>query len=113
MAPKDGPELEGMLEFALSLDKPSAIRYPRGAAPGQLAGSPGPKIEPGKAEICKTGKDFAIIALGSMVCPALEAAEMLEKEGVSAAVVNARFCQTAGRRLIQGISIVGKSCFYR
>ena len=91
MAPKDGVELEKMLEFAMSADMPAAIRYPKEKVqtieyPGQSK-----KIELGKAEVLKTGKDIAIVALGCMVLPSLGAAEILEKEGISVTVVNARF----------------------
>lgn len=92
MAPKDGRELGEMLEFALNLGKPAAIRYPRGCVPaGFSSQAQGPAIELGKSEVLKQGKDFVIIALGSMVEAACLAAESLEKEGLSGSVINARF----------------------
>jgi len=106
IAPKDGQEFQQMLEFALSLDKPVAIRYPKsvcrsldfardGSRDGELvepfARLPVCPLELGKAEILKEGKDIAIIALGSMVLPGLEAADLLKKEAVSCSVINARF----------------------
>jgi 1-deoxy-D-xylulose-5-phosphate synthase len=98
MAPKDGGELEAMLEFAVTLDKPVVIRYPKdkiqdspSARPSGKFQIPNRKLELGKAEILKEGNDFVIIALGSMVMPSFEAIEILEKQGLSGALINARF----------------------
>lgn len=89
MAPKDSFELETMLEFAVSLKRPVAIRYPKSVVPQfQLPICP---VELGKAQILKEARDFAIIALGSMVVPSFEAIELLEKEGLSGNLINARF----------------------
>jgi 1-deoxy-D-xylulose-5-phosphate synthase len=93
MAPKDGEELKEMLEFALRLNKPVAIRYPRGEIDSLSDNKTVSKIELGKPEILREGVDFAIIALGSMVSSSLEAAELLKKEGYSGAVINARFAK--------------------
>ncbi|MBM4060456.1 MAG: 1-deoxy-D-xylulose-5-phosphate synthase [Planctomycetes bacterium] len=97
MAPKDGPELHEMMAFALSLDGPSAIRYPRGNAPnhGELLGWHGRRqpLEPGRMEILREGQDGAVLAYGDMVQVALEAAALLDKRGVHVEVVNARFCK--------------------
>jgi 1-deoxy-D-xylulose-5-phosphate synthase len=92
MAPKDGEELERMLEFAIKLNKPVAIRYPKDKLPttNQL---PITKLELGKAEILREGKDIAIISLGSMVIPSLEASFLLEKKNISSLVINARFAK--------------------
>ena len=95
LAPKDGKELEEMMEFAFKSEQPVAIRYPKGKA-GNLGGS-NQKIAQGVPEILTEGKDFAVIALGSMVAPALEAAAMLKKEGLSGAVINARFAKPLDR----------------
>jgi 1-deoxy-D-xylulose-5-phosphate synthase len=89
MAPKDAAELEAMLEFASRLDGPAAIRYPRAAAP--LINTPFESLEIGKAEILRQGGDFLLIALGSMVEPSIGAMDLLEKEGLKGALVNARF----------------------
>ena len=88
-APKDADEFQKMLELAINLDKPVAIRYPKAVCPSsQLAFLP---LNLGKAEILKQGEDVAIVALGSMVLPSLEAANLLEKERISCTVINARF----------------------
>ncbi len=97
MAPKDGPELQEMLQFALSLPGPSGLRYARGNAPTQseLIGWNGVRqpIELGRMEILREGRDGAILAYGHMVQTALEAAAALDKRGVHLEVVNARFCK--------------------
>jgi len=91
MAPKDGPELEHMLDLALKSDRPAAIRYPRELAPTADA-APAPDFQIGQAEVCAEGKDAAIIAYGSMVARAVEAADILQSDhGLSITVINARF----------------------
>ncbi len=97
MSPKDGPELREMLEFSLSHSAPTGIRYARGNAPGhgEIVGWHGKRkpIELGKMEILREGSDGAILAYGHMVQPAMEAAALLEKQGIHIEVVNARFCK--------------------
>lgn len=90
MAPKDTRELSKMLEFAVSLEKPVAIRYPKEKMKPKtdLAQV---EIKLGKAEILRKGKDAAIFALGAVVYSALEASEELAKEGIQITVVNSRF----------------------
>jgi 1-deoxy-D-xylulose-5-phosphate synthase len=97
MAPKDGPELQEMMQFALTLPGPSGIRYARGNAPSQheLVGWHGrhQPVSLGKMEILREGNDGAVLAYGHMVQTALEAAALLDKKGVHIEVVNARFCK--------------------
>ncbi|MDD5116781.1 MAG: transketolase C-terminal domain-containing protein, partial [Candidatus Omnitrophica bacterium] len=89
MAPKDGRELREMLEFAFSLNKPVAIRYPRANTfVNTQAATP---LDLGKAELLREGKDFTIIALGSMVSVAQEAVKLLDKDGITGSLINARF----------------------
>jgi len=105
MAPKDDVELKAMLEFAIKHSGPSAIRYPRGKIrQGLGARGQGLGIELGKAETLKDGSDLALIAIGNTVLPALAAAEKLEKEGISAAVINARFVKPLDKELILSIA---------
>ena len=98
MAPRDGRELTLMLKFAVGhLSGPIALRYPRGAV-AEESGSLLKEVISvplvlGKSEILKTGKSVILLALGSLVYPAYEAALLLEKEGISTAVVNARFAK--------------------
>jgi 1-deoxy-D-xylulose-5-phosphate synthase len=103
MAPKDGRELEEMLEFALNLDKPTAIRYPKSQLPIINSQFPITELQLGKAEILREGKDVAIIALGAMVLPSLEAANLLEKEGIFCSVINARFIKPLDTELLNKI----------
>ena len=91
MVPRDGQELRGMMELAYNNESgPSAIRYPRGntANPDENDCS---QIEFGKAQILRKGKDIALFAIGLMVDIAEQTADLLEKNGYSVAVVNARF----------------------
>ena len=91
MVPRDGEELRGMMELAYNNESgPSAIRYPRGntANPDENDCS---QLEFGKAQILRKGKDIALFAIGLMVDIAEETADLLEKNGYSVAVVNARF----------------------
>lgn len=85
LAPKDGPELEKMLELSFTLDGPCAIRYPRGAAP-ELGKAQ--EITKGKAYQVKRGTEAEIWAVGSMVKNAMEAADILKKDGISVSVIN-------------------------
>jgi 1-deoxy-D-xylulose-5-phosphate synthase len=92
MVPKDEEELRRMLLTALEhRSGPCAIRYPRESG----LGVPMPKeirpLEIGTWELLREGEQVAVLALGTMVPVALEAAKLLEKSGLNPAVVNARF----------------------
>ncbi len=100
MAPKDENELRNMLATALSIDGPSAVRYPRGNGLGVPYDPEFKKLEIGKAEILREGDDIAILALGSMVYPCLEAAAKLDAEGLHATVINARFMKPLDEELL-------------
>jgi len=90
-SPKDGNELKNILCSAVNWEKgPVAIRYPRSAIPDVLT-EEFDEIQTGTWERLKKGKDVAILAVGSMVYPALEVSHELEKEGTGVEVVNARF----------------------
>lgn len=102
MAPKDGSELRLMLEFAMKLEGPSAIRYPRGKIPVSMA-SDSP-VALGRAEILREGADVALIATGGTVLPAYRAAERLEKIGLNTLVVNARFIKPLDRELVLSVA---------
>ncbi|HEY2865898.1 MAG TPA: 1-deoxy-D-xylulose-5-phosphate synthase, partial [Pyrinomonadaceae bacterium] len=91
MAPKDEAEMRDMLLTAVEYPGPAALRYPRGNGVGADISRPPETLEIGKAETLREGDDLAIIAYGSMVYPAIEAAERLSKDGISSTVVNARF----------------------
>jgi len=109
MAPKDGQELQQMLEFAVGLGKPVAIRYPR-AEVSLGNGHPIP-LKLGEAQLIKEGPDFTVIALGSMVLAAQEAIEILNKEGLSGNLINARFAAPLDVELIKKICAKSKFVF--
>src|SRR2546425_4324731 len=101
MAPKDEHELQHMVKTCLSYEGPASVRYSRGSAWG-VPMDPEPKALPiGKAELLREGDDVALVAIGITVLPALEAAERLADEGISAAVVNARFVKPLDHALIE------------
>ena len=99
MVPADAHDLTNMLKLALRLPGPAAIRYPRGAAPPVEFIPPLP-LELGKGAILKEGTDVAILALGPPVACALEAAEKLAAQGISAGVVNLRFIKPIDKSLV-------------
>jgi 1-deoxy-D-xylulose-5-phosphate synthase len=100
MAPKDENELRRMLKTALNSGLPISLRYPRGAGFGVPMDSSIDELTIGVGELLSDGKDVAIIAIGSTVYPSLEAASLLENEGIMATVVNARFVKPLDRELI-------------
>lgn len=92
MQPKDEDEFADMLwTMANYHDGPIAIRYPRGPGTGAVPKKSPQILEIGKSEVIRHGSRAAILALGNMCELALEAAEELEKQGVSTAVINARW----------------------
>jgi len=99
MAPKDENELADMMKTALTLDGPSAIRYPRGPVMG-VQKRPAQVLPIGKAEVLADGSDVAVLGLGHMTPLALELAARLEGEGYSAAVINPRFIKPIDREMI-------------
>lgn len=108
MAPKDENELRHMLYTALKQSNPVAMRYPRGTALGVPLDPEYQEIPIGQSELLKEGKDLFIIALGSMVAPAMEAASVLEEEGISAGVVNCRFAKPLDKKLVEYAAAVGR-----
>lgn len=104
MAPKDENELQHMLKTAVDCGKPVSIRYPRGKGYGVDLDSELRSLEIGKAEVLVDGKDVLIIAIGSMVYPALEAAGRLREDNIKATVVNARFVKPLDEGLILSLA---------
>lgn len=91
MAPADERELRQALRFGLSLDVPCAIRYPRDMVPEPL--SEGPEFRLGKSRLMREGPDATLLAYGSTLTFALDAAQALEGEDIYVSVVNARFAK--------------------
>lgn len=99
MAPKDFKELDKMLEYAINLNKPVAIRYPRGGE-GKNKFTECENINLGKAEIIKEGKDISIVAIGKMVDKAVEVSKLLEKDNIDVEIINARFLKPLDKEAI-------------
>ncbi|HUZ87787.1 MAG TPA: 1-deoxy-D-xylulose-5-phosphate synthase [Candidatus Baltobacterales bacterium] len=98
-APADATELCALLETALAADGPIAIRFPS----GQVPATPDLPVEPlpiGRWEELRKGSDVVIFAVGRMVGIALEAAERLQMQKVSCAVVNARWVKPVDPRIV-------------
>ncbi len=89
-APKNKWELSDMIKFAVSLNAPIAVRYPRGAAYDGLEGHREP-IELGRAEWIYREREIALFAVGSMVKTAERVRESLKERGYGVSLINARF----------------------
>ena len=104
MAPKDENELQHMVKSCISYDRPAAVRYPRGSSLG-VDMDPMPQALPlGKGELLREGTDIALVAIGVMVHQAAAAADRLAQEGISAAVINARFVKPLDGDLIAAVA---------
>jgi 1-deoxy-D-xylulose-5-phosphate synthase len=103
LSPKNGAELEAMLDWTVKQQVPVAIRYPRGSSRSNCPHGDTP-IEMGRPEIVREGQDIAIVALGPMVDAALEAAEKMEAEGLSTMVINARFAKPLDKEFYRDIA---------
>ena len=101
MAPKDENELQHMLATAIDLGRPVTVRYPRGNGYGVALDQTFKILPIGSAELLHEGDDCTLLALGTLVYPALEAARMLEEqEGTRLTVINARFVKPLDETLI-------------
>jgi len=107
MAPKDENELRHMLYTAIYMDGPVSLRYPRGKGIGVTMDAEIHALEVGKAELLSPStmelaeqQDCAILAYGSTVAQAEQAAQELAAEGISVAVVNARWAKPLDEELI-------------
>ncbi|MBA3344148.1 MAG: 1-deoxy-D-xylulose-5-phosphate synthase [Gemmatimonadales bacterium] len=104
-APKDGDELIGLLRTAMAHDDgPFCTRYPRDKTPaeprpvGEI-----PAVPYGTWERLRVGKDVAILAVGTMVAPAVEAADLLSAQGIECSVVNCRFLKPLDSAMLQSM----------
>ena len=95
MTPADEDECRKMLTTAYHLDCPSAVRYPRGTGPGAVIEPTLVGLPLGKGQVRRRGSEVALLAFGSMLTPALAAAEE-----VDATVANMRFVKPIDRELI-------------
>ncbi|PHS11070.1 MAG: 1-deoxy-D-xylulose-5-phosphate synthase [Blastopirellula sp.] len=100
MAPGDADELTAMTKFALTLDNPSAIRYPKTNAENiERKRTP---IEHGKSEVISTGNDGTVISYGTQLAEAVKAVESLKEEGLDVGLINARFAKPIDTETILG-----------
>lgn len=106
-APKDTIELRNLLATALRHDGPMAIRYPRGGGPCPYEPCKTEVLSIGQGERLLDGDDVAIIAVGSTVYPAVEAAGQLRQHGLRAEVINARFVKPLDENLILSVFAKG------
>ncbi|BAU44202.1 1-deoxy-D-xylulose-5-phosphate synthase [Leptolyngbya sp. O-77] len=102
MAPKDEAEFQRMIVTGVNYtDGAIALRYPRGSGQGVPLMEEGWEPLPiGKAEILRQGDDVLLLGYGTMVYPAMQAAEILSEHGIEATVVNARFAKPLDTELI-------------
>jgi 1-deoxy-D-xylulose-5-phosphate synthase len=99
--------LQDMMYTALLRNGASAIRYPRGTGPGAEIKADPVALEIGRAEVLAEGEEVAIFALGQMVAEGERLRKLLAGEGVSAALINARFAKPVDH---DAIARFGKSC---
>jgi 1-deoxy-D-xylulose-5-phosphate synthase len=106
MAPKDESELRDMLFTAINYKKgPIALRYPRGSALGVPLKKGFDLIEIGKSERICSGKDVALLAIGSMVDYAIKAKEKLESKGITCEIINMRFAKPLDYSMLDEIAL--------
>lgn len=103
-APRDASDMRRLVDLALRLDGPMAVRYPRDNCPGEerIAVEERREMVPGKAEVLLDGEPggVCIWAYGALVNQALEAADQLAQRGVSVGLVDARFCKPLDEELL-------------
>ena len=100
MAPKNFEELEKMLEFAVNLNSPVVIRYPRGGE-GIEKFDKCDEVKLGKAEVLRNGEDLTIVAIGKMVGRAIEVSNLLKEQNIDCEIINARFLKPLDSNVIE------------
>lgn len=100
MSPSDENELQHMIYTALQQNCPTAVRYPRGAGVGVEMDQELHALPIGEGRLLRTGGDVTILAIGNMVYRALDAAYELQRQGIEAAVIDARFVKPLDQKLI-------------
>jgi 1-deoxy-D-xylulose-5-phosphate synthase len=101
MAASDEAELVKMINTSVDInDKPSAVRYPRGAGIGLELPSIDQKIEIGKGRIIQEGKQACIISLGTRLEECKIAAKELDIKGITTTIIDARFAKPLDEELI-------------
>lgn len=100
VAPRDENELRHSLYTALKTDGPVAVRYPRGGGMGRAVDNELRLLPYGRGELLREGDDLLMLGAGPIVYRCLEAAEILQQQGVTAAVADLRFIKPLDRDLI-------------
>ena len=100
MTPSDENECRQMLFTAFQLNQPAAVRYPRGAGPGVSVEPQMRALPVGRGVVRRRGRQVAVLAFGSMLRPALEAAEQLD-----ATVADMRFVKPLDGDLVRELAI--------
>ena len=108
MAPRDAQELDAMLEFSLGIGKPVAIRYPRSSVPEGALTKSRQVLCMGKSEVLREGSDFVLVAVGSMVYPAMDAVNILADKGFSGTLVNVRFVKPLDIGTLKSLAVKTK-----
>lgn len=98
MAPKDFKELEDMMEYAVTLNKPVVIRYPRGGE--EISFAKHTKLKVGKAEVLETGKDYSVITIGSKVSTGQQVVDKLRDMNKTCDLINVRFLKPLDNKTI-------------
>ena len=102
MAPRGESEMARMIEFSLSFNSPVAIRYPRGSGSGKRASNRLTPLKTCTGELMRSGKDkIMIVGVGITTVFALEAAEELEKSGISPFVYDLKFVKPLPEELFE------------
>lgn len=101
MAPAYKEDMDQMLEFAIDINRPCSIRYPKGNAFDLQLKSP---VELGKFEVLEEGKDAAILALGSTLEEVWKIKDKLEAEGFNPYIINPRFVKPLDEELLRELS---------
>jgi len=108
LAPRDAEELRAMLGYAVKLNKPVAIRYPREVCDGKRK-SVSKIIETGKCELITKGKNITIVSIGTIFSAAFRACSLLAKKGIKAELINARFVKPLDPLIVKSIEKTGKA----
>ena len=103
MAPKNKVEFERMLDYAVELDGPVAIRYPRGEA-SEIMIAKCKHIEQGKAEYIYTGENIALVSYGAMMDEAADVYSSLMDMGYNPTLINARFASPMDTAMIEDLA---------
>jgi 1-deoxy-D-xylulose-5-phosphate synthase len=120
MAPSDEAELNRALRFAMSLESPSAIRYPRDNVPAQnfeqtvapdLRDEAAAEWKSAASRVLRRGADATLIVYGALAAQAVAAAEQLAADGIQVEVVDARFCKPLDTDMLARVLRTGRPVF--